>query len=142
VELACRGTAASRFIDSGQYQLDDPTTDTAVKPRDILQHMSKCKEYDVTIVLAKLEVSPNECPKCGLPHDGSEPTLTGWVTWCVSRMVTLSGLTLDGSHHCKTKFNGRPFATEAVNEDVEQDLCVLIAVPSGLQSIELISCRP
>jgi hypothetical protein len=85
VELACRGTAASRFIDTGHYQLDDPTTDIAVKPGHILQHMAKCKEYDITIVLPKPEVSSNECPKCGLLQDDSEPTLTGWVTWCVSR---------------------------------------------------------
>ncbi|KAH6884707.1 hypothetical protein BKA70DRAFT_137597 [Coprinopsis sp. MPI-PUGE-AT-0042] len=106
VELACRGTAASRFIDGGQYQLDDPFTDTSVGSEEILHHIRKCKEYEITIVLSKLEVSPNECPKCGLHHDDNEPTLTGWLT----------------CRYCGTKFNSRLPAAVPVKGVVEQDM--------------------
>ncbi|KAH6893725.1 hypothetical protein BKA70DRAFT_1571500 [Coprinopsis sp. MPI-PUGE-AT-0042] len=69
VQMACHDTAASQFIASGSYQLDDPVTNTTVDKRDILNSIAKCKEYEVTIFLSKLEVPPDD-PQCKTKFNG------------------------------------------------------------------------
>ncbi|KAH6893722.1 hypothetical protein BKA70DRAFT_835333 [Coprinopsis sp. MPI-PUGE-AT-0042] len=92
VAMACHKTEASRFIASGSYELDDPTTDTTIDKGDFLNHIAKCKEYEVTIFLSNLEVPPNQCPRCGHLHiDSNHPRPNGWQR----------------CRRCKTKFNGR-----------------------------------
>ncbi|KAH6890076.1 hypothetical protein BKA70DRAFT_875311 [Coprinopsis sp. MPI-PUGE-AT-0042] len=135
VELACRGTAASRFIDSGQYQLDDPTTDITVGSRDFLHHMGKCKEYEITIVLSKLEVSPNECPRCGLRRYDNGPTPTGWHgEFHLLNMYVK--LILDYSHHCRTKFNGRLRATVPAKQKISPKRSLVSDYVGSLQPVD------
>ncbi|KAH6905930.1 hypothetical protein BKA70DRAFT_1430362 [Coprinopsis sp. MPI-PUGE-AT-0042] len=46
VGMACKGTAASRFIDNKQYQLDESATDAAVSEEDIAQHFGQSRLHD------------------------------------------------------------------------------------------------
>jgi hypothetical protein len=79
IEMACHGTAASRFIETRQYELDESTTDATVDKGDILRRIEKCKMFEITITFSRLEVSANTCPRCGTSHSGVNQT--GWIRW-------------------------------------------------------------
>ncbi|KAH6884333.1 hypothetical protein BKA70DRAFT_140104 [Coprinopsis sp. MPI-PUGE-AT-0042] len=88
IEMACKGTAASRFIEARQYQLDESFTDAPVDEEHALQRFEECKEFEVSIILG-LVISSNVCPRCSHPH--GHQNLTGWLK-CTQ---------------CGTKFNGQ-----------------------------------
>ncbi|KAH6913239.1 hypothetical protein BKA70DRAFT_1262263, partial [Coprinopsis sp. MPI-PUGE-AT-0042] len=79
VEIACRGTAASHFIEDRQYQLDNSSTNAVVDAVRILQCIEEYKELEVTILLPKLEAPANICPRCDTVHDCSGQKLNGWL---------------------------------------------------------------
>ncbi|KAH6911556.1 hypothetical protein BKA70DRAFT_859685 [Coprinopsis sp. MPI-PUGE-AT-0042] len=80
IGMACQGTAASRFIENRQYQLDESNTDFTVSEGDILQRISKCQVFEVTIAFSRLEVLANVCPRCEKSHeDESQKNKNGWL---------------------------------------------------------------
>ena len=81
--LACEGTAASQFIENGWYQLDDSSTGLPVNEKgDIVQlQNSKGSEYEVTIVLSKLDIAANLCPRCHHLQSESCHLADGWLRW-------------------------------------------------------------
>ncbi|KAH6884305.1 hypothetical protein BKA70DRAFT_1339604 [Coprinopsis sp. MPI-PUGE-AT-0042] len=107
VGMACKGTAASRFIDNKHYQLDESATDAAVSEEDILQHIDQCRVFEITITFSRLEVSANVCPRCETSHDdGKQKNDNGWIT----------------CHHCQTKFNAYSSGpVQGKIEDVDEE---------------------
>ncbi|KAH6903509.1 hypothetical protein BKA70DRAFT_1514516 [Coprinopsis sp. MPI-PUGE-AT-0042] len=90
VEMACQGTAASHFIERRQYQSDESSTDARVNEDQVLQCFEECREFEVSILLSRLGIPSNVCPRCKHLHDGHHD-LNGWLK----------------CPQCGTKFNGR-----------------------------------
>jgi hypothetical protein len=80
--MACEGTAASRFIDNKQYQLDESGTDATVGAGDLLQRIDQCRVFEVTITFSRLELPAHVCPRCETAHDVvDQKNDAGWVKW-------------------------------------------------------------
>ncbi|KAH6905859.1 hypothetical protein BKA70DRAFT_1500010 [Coprinopsis sp. MPI-PUGE-AT-0042] len=93
IEMACHGTAASRFIDKRLYQLDESETDAVVSQSDILQRIAICRVFEITImVFSMLEVSANVCPRCETSHDRDNRS-NGWAKChcCGAKFKTFPG---------------------------------------------------
>ncbi|KAH6867285.1 hypothetical protein BKA70DRAFT_437194 [Coprinopsis sp. MPI-PUGE-AT-0042] len=107
IGMACHGTAASRFIEQRQYQLDESTTDATISERDLLQHIDTCRLFEITITFSRLEVSANVCPRCEASHDdGNRKNDNRWLV----------------CHHCGTKFNAYTSTPVAAKiEKVDQE---------------------
>lgn len=79
--MACHGTAASRFVENRQYRLDESSTDAPVDESNILVRLAECKEFEVTIILSRLDVLSNVCPGCQRTQDGGDSAMNGWIKW-------------------------------------------------------------
>jgi hypothetical protein len=80
--MACEGTAASRFIENDQYEVDESATDATVGTADLLQKIDQCRVFEVTITFSKLEIPADVCPRCETAHDAvNEKNDNGWATW-------------------------------------------------------------
>ncbi|KAH6893785.1 hypothetical protein BKA70DRAFT_1536010 [Coprinopsis sp. MPI-PUGE-AT-0042] len=112
ITMACHGTAASRFIETRQYQLDESSTDAPVDKRDILQRIKECKEFEITIVLSRLDVFSNVCPGCNRTQSDREQ-LTGWIE-CDAQLDC--DTTLD--YHYKDESRPGAEARQPIHEEV------------------------
>ncbi|KAH6880841.1 hypothetical protein BKA70DRAFT_186657 [Coprinopsis sp. MPI-PUGE-AT-0042] len=128
VGMACEGTAASRFIDNRQYQLDESTTDATVsEEEDILQRIDKCRVFEITITFSRLEVSVNVCPRCETSYDdGKQRNDNGWIK----------------CHHCGTKFNA--YSSGPVEEkigEVDEETSSILQWSSKRRLLKPARCR-
>ncbi|KAH6867199.1 hypothetical protein BKA70DRAFT_438009 [Coprinopsis sp. MPI-PUGE-AT-0042] len=118
IGMACQGTAASRFIEQRQYELDESTTDATVSEEDLHQHIDTCRMFQITIRFSRLEMLANVCPRCGKSQDGvSQKSDRGWVK----------------CHHCGTKFNASASAPEEAKIEEEKTFVTI--------SISLFNCQ-
>ncbi|KAH6903494.1 hypothetical protein BKA70DRAFT_598852 [Coprinopsis sp. MPI-PUGE-AT-0042] len=112
IGMACQGTAASRFIEQRQYQLDESATDATVSEQDILQRIDKCRMFEITITFSRLEMLANVCPRCERRQDGgNQKSDRGWLK----------------CYHCGTKFNAHASAREEAKIE-EEKMFVTICV--------------
>ncbi|KAH6903491.1 hypothetical protein BKA70DRAFT_1301142 [Coprinopsis sp. MPI-PUGE-AT-0042] len=80
IETACQGTAASRFIEQRQYQLDESTTDATVSEEDPLGCIDTYQVFEITITFSRLDISANVCPRCERSYDNSnQKSGNGWL---------------------------------------------------------------
>ncbi|KAH6903477.1 hypothetical protein BKA70DRAFT_1566696 [Coprinopsis sp. MPI-PUGE-AT-0042] len=107
IGMACERTAASRFIEHRQYQLDESTTDATVSQEDLLQRIDTCRVFEITITFSRLDMSADECPRCEKSYDdSSEKNSNGWIR----------------CHRCGTKFNAytsMPTKAKIDEEEIE-----------------------
>ncbi|KAH6903485.1 hypothetical protein BKA70DRAFT_598686 [Coprinopsis sp. MPI-PUGE-AT-0042] len=106
IGMACRGTAASRFIEQRQYQLDESTTDATVSEENILQRIDECRVFEITITFSRLEVLADVCPRCETSQgDSIQRNGNGWVQ----------------CRNCGMKFNAHTsMPVEAKIEEIDQ----------------------